>query len=203
MQVTLEQLRLIMPDSKASNLMLHLPHLNSAMQEFSINTKTRAEQFIAQMAHESGGFRYMKELASGSAYEGRANLGNTHAGDGMRFKGRGPVQITGRTNYTLCGASLSLDCVAHPELLEQPENGWRAAGWFWTQGAALNLSKKAKAHILAKYGDWEHISLNILADKMDDIGITLAVNGGMNGYEDRMKYLKRAITALEPELKPT
>ena len=76
------------------------------------------------------------------------------------------------------------------------------AGWFWTQGAALNLSRKAKAHILAKYGDWEHISLNVMADKMDEIGITLAINGGMNGYSDRMKYLKRAIAALEPELLP-
>ena len=202
MNVTLDQLRLIMPHSKADNLMLHLPHLNAGMQEFHINTKTRAEQFISQMAHESGGFKYMRELASGRAYEGRANLGNTHAGDGMKFKGRGPPQLTGRKNYTLCHEALAIDCVNHPEIVERPENGWRVAGWFWTQGAALNLSRKAKAHILAKYGDWEHISLNVMADKMDEIGITLAINGGMNGYVDRMKYLKRAIAALEPELLP-
>lgn len=202
MNVTLAQLKLIIPQTDSVILLRHLPHLNSAMREFSINTKTRAEQFIAQMSHESGGFRYMTELASGRAYEGRGDLGNTHMGDGMRFKGRSPVQITGRTNYTLCGAALGLDCVAVPELLEQPSQGWRAAGWFWAQGACLNLSRAAKAHIVARYGDWENISLNILADHMDFDGITLAINGGKNGYEERHKYLVRAIAALEPELKP-
>jgi putative chitinase len=201
MIITLPQLKKILPDTKPATLVLHLPHLNAAMVEFEINTNTRAEQFIAQMAHESGGFKYMREIASGRAYEGRIALGNTYAGDGIKYKGRSPVQITGRKNYTLCGAALSLDCVAHPELLELPENGWRVAGWFWTKGAWRNLSNRAKTHIVNKYGGWEFTNLNRLADKMDFTGITLAINGGMTGYDDRHKYLVRAIAALEPELK--
>lgn len=202
MVVTLAQLKKILPNTKPETLALHVPYLNAAMEEFDINTNTRAEQFIAQMSHESGGFRYMRELASGRAYEGRTDLGNTHSGDGVKFRGRSPIQITGRKNYATCGAALGIDCVAHPELLEDPKDGWRAAGWFWTQGACLNLSKRAKAHCIAKYGDWEHISLNKMADVMDFDGITLAINGGTNGYDDRVKYLKLAIAALEPELKP-
>jgi predicted chitinase len=78
------------PSAKAN---LYAPYLVKAMDEASINTKTRIQFFLAQVLHESANFIYFEELASGAAYEGRRDLGNTQPGDGKRFKGRGPVQL--------------------------------------------------------------------------------------------------------------
>ena len=72
------------------------------------------------MIHESGSFRYTKEIASGKAYEWRKDLGNVQAGDGVRFKGRGLIQLTGRANYALASNALGVDFVSRPELIEQP-----------------------------------------------------------------------------------
>jgi predicted chitinase len=55
---------------------------------------------LATAEHESDSFKTLEEYSSGTQYEGRADLGNTTAGDGVRFKGRGYVQLTGRLNYT-------------------------------------------------------------------------------------------------------
>ena len=68
----------------------------------------RLAHFMGQCGHESGGFRYMGEIASGAAYEGRADLGNTQPGDGRRFKGRGPIQLTGWTNYRRVGRMIGI-----------------------------------------------------------------------------------------------
>ena len=76
-----------------------LADLNACLQRFDITTLARIRHFIAQVAHESGGLRWFKELASGWDYEGRTDLGNTHPGDGPRFKGAGALQLTGRSNY--------------------------------------------------------------------------------------------------------
>lgn len=139
--------------------------LNAAMAEFGISTPARQAAFIAQVAHESGQLRYVRELASGAAYEGRADLGNTQPGDGVRFKGRGLLQLTGRANYRACGAALNLDLTSHPELLEQPVPACRSAGWFWkTRG------------------------LNELADAGDQVRITRRINGGTNGLAERLAY---------------
>lgn len=163
MNVTLEQLIAIMPEGR-KRLPDFVDPLNATLQEFSINTPERAAAFLAQLAHESVRFRYMAEIASGAAYEGRAALGNTEPGDGKKFKGRGPIQITGRTNYKTCSMALYGDerLLDTPELLEQPEDGCRAAGWFWkTRG------------------------LNMLADEGDFDRITKRINGGQNGRDDR------------------
>lgn len=159
-----------MPHAPFGRLGAFIDPLNEAMQEFAISESgPREAAFLAQVAHESGECRYVHEIASGAAYEGRKDLGNTEPGDGVRYKGRGLLQITGRANYTACGEALALPLVEQPELLETPINACRSAGWFW------------KTH-----------GLNELADKGDFLLITKRINGGTNGYADRMAYYQRA-----------
>jgi len=140
------------------------------MKEFEIDqTGPREAMFIAQLCHESGGFRYVEELASGEAYEGRKDLGNTEEGDGVRFKGRGLIQITGRENYRACGDALGVDLLSDPPLLERPDLACRSAAWFWHKRG-----------------------LNELADKGDFRTITKRINGGLNGWADRLAFYEKA-----------
>lgn len=162
-----QALRKMLPNA-GSRLDPHIPYIMSAMQEGDIDTPQRIAASFAQLAHESGEYRYMEELASGEAYEGRADLGNWLPGDGVKYKGRGPIQITGRNNYAACGAALGLNLIDNPELLTLPEHGTRAAVWFWNRH---NLSKLADA-------DWFK-------------AITRAINGGLNGLSDRRMYWDR------------
>lgn len=186
--IEISDLKAICLLSPASRLEVFVDPLNETMKEFEIDkTPTREAMFLAQIAHESGGFRYVRELASGEAYEGRADLGNDQDGDGVRYKGRGLIQITGKANYRACGDALGLDFVSSPELLEDPANATRSAGWFWAVGAGLRLSHRALAH-----GIKPGANLNDLADAGDFDGITLAINGGLNGLAERQAYLKRA-----------
>jgi putative chitinase len=146
------------------------------MTEFAIDrTDARIAAFLGQLAQESGELRYVCEIASGEAYECRADLGNCKAGDGMRFKGRGLMQITGRTNYLNCSLALFGDdrLLREPELLEQPLAAADSAGWFW-----------------------ETNGLNELADNGDFEAITRRINGGLNGYGQRVIYWRRAQKAL-------
>lgn len=166
--VTAAQLKHILPLAGARADTFCAP-INIAMGEFEINTPARQAAFIAQVAHESGQFRYVRELASGAVYEGRRDLGNTMTGDGVRFKGRGLIQITGRANYKACGAALGLDLILFPELLEQPAYACRSAAWFW------------KSH-----------GLNELADVGDQVRITRRINGGTNGLAERLAYFELA-----------
>lgn len=166
--ISADQLKHIMPLAGARVDAFCAP-LNAALAEFGISTPAREAAFIAQIAHESGQLRYVRELASGAAYEGRADLGNIVTGDGARFKGRGLIQVTGRANYKACGAALALDLLNHPELLEQPVNACRSAAWFW------------KTH-----------GLNELADAGDQVKITRRINGGTNGLAERLAYFELA-----------
>ena len=160
--VTLAQLLAILPNARARAAAFLAP-LNAAMLEFDITTPARAASFLSQVGHESGQLLYVRELASGQAYESRADLGNTQRGDGVRFRGRGLLQVTGRTNYAACGKALGLDLLAKPELLEQTVNACRSAGWFWqTKG------------------------LNALADAGDQVKVTRRINGGTNGLAERL-----------------
>ena len=165
----------IMPHAK-SRVQEFLEPLNAAMREFHINTPVRQAAFLAQIAHESGELRYVKELASGAAYEGRASLGNTQPGDGMKFKGRGLIQITGRNNYYECGKALGVDLITNPELLETNDLACRSAAWFWASRG-----------------------LNDLADKGDINRICRRINGGLNGLSDRMAYYLKSCKALNYE----
>lgn len=194
--LTLEDLRAVCPATPVLRLNLFVQPLQDTFNEFSIDTPGRRAAFLAQVAHESAGFQFLRELASGQAYEGNVQLGNTVPGDGRRFKGRGLIQITGRKNYTLLAGALGFDCIEHPDILEAIPEACRSAGWFWTVGAALNLSRSAKQHLREKGFELEGLNLNTLADADDFEGITLAINGGMNGHADRVAFYERAHTAL-------
>ncbi|WP_371868928.1 glycoside hydrolase family 19 protein [Duganella lactea] len=166
--ITAAQLQQIMPLAGQRRIALYLAPLAAAMAEFGINTRPRAASFLAQVGHESGQLQFVRELASGAAYDTgtlAARLGNTPEadGDGQRYKGRGLIQITGRTNYAACGAALGLDLLAQPELLEQPVNACRSAAWFW------------RTH-----------GLNELADAGDQVRVTRRINGGTNGLAERL-----------------
>ena len=168
--ITFDDLKAICPQTRTGRLAVFVEPLNSAMDEFEISANVQREQhFIAQIAHESEGFYYVAEIASGADYEGRLDLGNTEPGDGERFKGRGLIQITGRDNYAACAAALGLDLLADPGLLESPDNACRSAAWFW------------QSH-----------GCNALADLGDAEAITRRIDGGLIGYADRLAYLARA-----------
>lgn len=162
------ELLAIMPYAKA-RVDTFLEPLNQAMAEFDINTPTRQASFLAQVGHESGQLRYVREIASGAAYEGRKDLGNTQPGDGRRFKGRALLQITGRANYEKCGSALGFDLLAKPELLEWTVLACRASAWWW------------KTH-----------GLNELADAGDQVAVSRRVNGGTNGLADRLALYNKA-----------
>jgi putative chitinase len=131
--------------------------------------------FLAQLGHESDHFRTTREYASGAAYEGRRDLGNIRAGDGKRFRGRGPIQITGRYNYEKYGKKLGIDLVSKPELAETPDVGVRIAILYWN----------------------DH-GLSELADKDDVRRITKRINGGYNGLNSRIAMLENAKRVLKP-----
>jgi putative chitinase len=170
-QVTLEQLRKIMPICPVAKATAYLPLMLQAMEEFEINTPLRASAFIAQLAHESAQLRYFEEIADGSAYEGRKDLGNVLPGDGKRYKGRGPIQLTGRANYRDYGKELGLELETNPALAALPEIGFRTAGAFW---------KRKGLNTLADTGEFRLISVRIN-------GINKKT-GEPNGLADRIKY---------------
>ncbi|WP_335309389.1 glycoside hydrolase family 19 protein [Sphingomonas phyllosphaerae] len=132
-------------------------------------TERRLAHFLAQLGHESDGFRAMEEYASGAAYEGRTALGNTEPGDGKRYKGRGPIQITGRANYRRYGRKIGIDLERRPELASAPSIGLIASIAYWTDKG-----------------------LNALADRDDVEAITRKINGGTNGLDDRKARLAAA-----------
>lgn len=154
------------------------PAFNAAMTAAGITTARRAAHWCAQLGHESGGLRWMEELASGSAYEGRADLGNTRPGDGVRFKGRGPIQVTGRYNYAAVSkwahgkgyVPTATYFVDRPDELAGDEHGFLGPVWYWTVARP---------------------QLNRFADADDLEGVTRAINGGTNGIADRRARLAR------------
>jgi putative chitinase len=165
MFIKIEDLKPIFPRAKDSILQGILDNL-SLFLSYDINTPERAAMCLAQLAHESDGFRTTREYASGSAYEGRRDLGNVVEGDGIRFRGRGLIQLTGRANYQEFGKLLGTDLESSPELVE-------------SFPLALEVSLLF----------WRNRGCNELADQGDFTGITKRINGGLNGFESRTKYL--------------
>lgn len=178
--LTIDQLVKIMPFAK-SRAAKFIDGINATLTEFNIGTPARQAAFLAQIGHESGQLQYVKELASGDAYEGRKDLGNTWPGDGRRYKGRGLIQVTGRANYIECGKALGLDLVGKPELLEDPTNACRSAGWYWS---TRNLNKWADAK------DFDGVS------DVVNRGRKTAAIGDSNGWADRKAIYEAAVRVL-------
>ncbi len=177
MQISLYQLTQIMPKLPASKAQQYLDHLNSAMNEGEINTPLRIAAFLAQLGHESLDLKYFGEIwgptSAQKDYEppgSRAKrLGNTQPGDGYKFRGRGPIQLTGRSNYRAASKALNLDLENNPDLASDPDVAFRVAVWFWN---SRNLNK---------YADLRNFD-----------AITYRINGGDNGKEDRDRRYKKA-----------
>ena len=173
MQITASQLRQIAP--KAKNVEALVRCINQWAPTFCITTPLRMAHFLAQCAHETMGFVLMTELASGKAYEWNRVLGNTRRGDGVKFKGRGLLQLTGRANYQAYARSrfCNGDLMSHPDWLAQLPGAVKSAMWYW----------------------WSK-NLNSLADQNAFTTITTKINGGTNGIESRRKYLQKALQAI-------
>ena len=188
MDITLSQIKAIMPNFEAN--IRKNPHfagytptkvvglLNQYAKEFHINTRKRWCHYLAQIAHESGEFRYTEEIASGKAYDTgtlAVRLGNTPQadGDGQRYKGRGLIQLTGLTNYKLYRAYCGYDVVKNPELLAKPVGATRSSMWYFDKNG-----------------------INALADRDDIKAVTKRINGGYNGLEERTRYYTRAMRAI-------
>lgn len=147
--------------------------LEAGCAQFGLIDTLEKAHFLAQVAHESDNFRTAEEYASGRAYEGRADLGNTQPGDGPRFKGRGLIQCTGRHNYGRYSQWKYGDdrAVRDPSMLARLPDAVDSAFWYWTV-------ERPKLKRLA------------LADDLE--GVTRAINGGLNGLADRRAKLQRA-----------
>lgn len=182
MPITAQQLLQILPNA-GKQAGVFASALNLAMDRYQINTRLRMAAFIAQVGHESGQFRYVRELG-GDQYLSKYDtgtlaerLGNTPEadGDGQKYRGRGLIQITGRDNYLACSKALFGDdrLLRTPELLEQAEWACKSAAWFWNSR-----------------------SLNALADVGDFNTITRRINGGLNGLAERLAFYERAKAVL-------
>lgn len=202
--ITPEQLSKIMPNLTPAQAKEYAQYFSKTMKEFNINTPQRQAMFLAQVAHESGQMKFMKENLNYSAkgllatfpkyfnattaaeyarqpekiashvYANRMGNGTEASGDGWKYRGRGAIQLTGKNNYAAAGKDLGLDLVGNPDLASSPETGIRLAGWFWNKN-----------------------NLNTLADEGKFKAVTKRINGGYNGLADRLAYHEKAWNALK------
>lgn len=181
---TIEQLRRIMPGLTPARATAFYPFLQGAVDEFAIGTAARSAAFLAQLAHESGQFRFMEEIWGPTPAQVRyepqstlaTRLGNTDAGDGRRFKGRGPIQVTGRANYRRYGDLLGIDLVADPPKAADPSVAFRIAALFWSRNGLNELADQGTADAFRQ--------------------ITRRINGGFNGLAERQQFFARACATL-------
>lgn len=177
MQITSAILKKIAPKAKKAIIDDLAIYLAPTLDKYGINTPLRVAHFLAQAAHESDGFKTLKEYwgptAAQKKYEGRKDLGNTQEGDGQRFQGRGIFQLTGRANYATYGKLLGEDFEANPD---------QVATGKWSMLVACEY--------------WKKRGINDLADHDDVVGVTKKINGGTNGLDQRIAYLKLVKTLI-------
>jgi putative chitinase len=171
-QLTADTLAGIMIHAGRTRVEAFVDPLLQRMTARGIDTARRRAHFLAQVGHESGELRYTEEIASGDAYEGRLDLGNTEPGDGRRFKGRGLIQLTGRANYRAFGNAIGIDLLSgdNPQrVATDPALAVDVACWYW-----------------------QSRGINPLADADNAEAVTRKINGGLNGFADRLRQLDRA-----------
>ncbi len=184
MLIQLEQLEKCIPYANDRLRIAALKPLNTTLEKYQINTLERIAAFLAQITHESGNLHYVEEIANGSAYEYRKDLGNLqqdalnaahNAGTttGKFYKGRGWIQITGFYNYKELAKAFNIDCINNPGLIATMPYIALSAGWFWN------------TH-----------NCNALADVDAFTKITKTINGGYNGKEERLKYYRNNLKIL-------
>lgn len=171
MQLTAPNIRQMSPTA-AQKIVDGIVASQDAIAKGGIDTPLRLCHFMAQCAHESAHFGTTREFASGAAYEGRRDLGNTQPGDGKRYRGRGIIQTTGRLNYREATADIRHQVPGAPDFEQNPE--------------ALEQFPWA---LLSAISYWRRRGINSRADRDDIRAVTRAVNGGLNGFEDRKRYL--------------
>lgn len=190
-------------EKKTANIKGFVYTFNKYADYFGVDTLLEIRHFITQVGHESDGFNAYEEYASGSAYEGRKDLGNINKGDGIKFKGRGPIQTTGRINYAKAGFEISNlpfinesekklfindGILSKPELLSDPVWGTLAAFIYWVDKDLNSLCKDdnelvtIKRFVNGKWGNYVYTPIEAISRK---------VNGGTNGLQSRKEiYLK-------------
>lgn len=171
--ITPAMLKKIAPAAKSALVEALAPLLTAKLPTYQITSRNNIAHFLAHAAHETDSFRVLEEYASGRKYEGRVDLGNVEQGDGVRFKGRGIFQLTGRANYRRFGDRLGLDLVAQPALAADPAVSVDVACLYWNDRR-----------------------MGAKAERDDIVATTRAINGGLNGLEDR----KRKLAAAKREL---
>ncbi len=177
MAITKQQLKNIITPVKYDEARLQMitDALNQTLERYNINTDLRTCHFLAQILHESSAFRYSVEIWGNTpaqkAYDTRVDLGNTPEldGDGYKYRGRGWIQLTGKTNYKSASNEFGQDFINNPDLIGKEPWDSLAAGWFWNRR-----------------------KLTDLADKDDLLTITKKINGGFNGLNDRKMWLSKA-----------
>lgn len=176
--MNLNQLKQIFPKTPEATLKSVIMPLKITMAKYEINTDLRKVAFIAQVGHESGGFLYKEELASGAAYdtgEKARSLGNTPQkdGDGQFYKGRGYIQITGANNYKRLANDLNMTIEQTVQFLKTDFGAVFSAGWYW---------------------NWK--KLNAYADRQNMAMLTKKINGGFNGFVNRCRIYDLAMKVM-------
>ena len=170
--VTRERLLRLTPSGKADIVDGVAQRFDALAREHDVSTRLRLCHFLAQAAHETDGFRTLEEYGGASyflRYEGRQDLGNTQAGDGIRYHGRGIFQLTGRANYRRFGKIIGIDLEAAPERAKEPD-----------------------ISLLIAFAYWSERAISAAADADDVAAVTKLINGGRNGLVERARYLEKA-----------
>ena len=166
-------LKEVAPQGRAAIIDALAAELPALCKKYELLTVNRQAHFLGQLIHESDHLKTTEEYASGAAYEGRRDLGNTQKGDGRRFKGRGLIQLTGRANYAAAGKALKHDFVRNPTQVAKFPHAATVSAWFWDQKA-----------------------LNRHADRDDIQQVTRTINGGLRHLDRRAAHTKRTKKAL-------
>lgn len=189
-ELTRDHLRLLFPDTSDQLFNFYAADLLIILKRYAINNRLRIAAFIAQIRYESGNLVYAEEIADGSAYDNRRDLGNTEydaltlaksndTTPGRMWKGRGLIQLTGYYNYQQYAKYLKVHVVENPDIVKGLPYSVDVAGWFW-----VNRSRHG-------------LNCNQLADVDRFTDITRVINGGTNGLKKRLEYYRQCLSVID------